>query len=92
MIVLQYSSCQNKVKDPNCKLTAFHVIQANFSKVNLLPQYWQNGITEVREKLLTLNCNILKAIDVESLNLVRMYLELFPAFCSRLKKLIRMLF
>ena len=36
--------------------------------------------TEVREKLLTLNCNILKAIDVESSNLVRMHLRLFPTF------------
>ena len=29
-------------------------------KVNLLSQYWQNGSTEVRGKLLALNCDILK--------------------------------
>ena len=41
-------------------MAAFQVIQANFPKVNLLSQYWQNGNAELTGYLLTLNCNILK--------------------------------
>ena len=33
---------------------------ASFQKANLLSQQWQNGNTAVTEKLLNLNCNILK--------------------------------
>ena len=42
-------------------MAAFQVIQANFPKVNLLSQYWQNGNARIKQDiLLTLNCKYLK--------------------------------
>ena len=52
---------QNKLKSQNCKLAAFQENSSQLSKrYSFISQYWQNGNTEARVKLLSFNCIILK--------------------------------
>ena len=84
-----------KVKRPNCKLADFYVNSSQLSKTlsAVTIGYRPNDNTEVRDKLLNLNRNILKmARRIKSLNLVRMHFRLIPTFWVAAKNLNRMTF
>ena len=44
----------------NYRLVAFQANSSHFPKLNLLPQYWQNGNTEEKGKLLNLELQYLE--------------------------------
>ena len=60
-------------------------MQVIFLKVDFMAQFWQNGYTEVKESLPTLNCNILITVRRKKFKFGRMHFRLISRFWSTAK-------